>query len=84
MSQYPSHSNTPQFDANKSQTSERLYQYPTHEEMWGKKPRFGSNFFAFLVLFALFFGLSCMIIVTAERESSNQVAAAAKVVEDAK
>ena len=33
MSQYPSHSNTPQFDANKSQTSERLYQHPTPAEM---------------------------------------------------
>ena len=83
MNQTASHSQTPKFDSNKSQTSQILYQEPTPEEMKRKSNAF-SNFFAFLVLFALFFGLACMIIVTAERESANQVAAVAKVVEDAK
>ena len=38
MNQNPSHSQTPQFDANKSQTSQRLYQHPTAAEM--QTPRF--------------------------------------------
>lgn len=84
MSQYPSHSNTPQFDANKSQTSERLYQYPTHEEMWGKKPRFGSNFFAGLFLFLLFSGLAYMCIVTADREQAREVERMVKIGSTAK
>ncbi|WP_156189031.1 hypothetical protein [Acinetobacter indicus] len=77
MNQYPSHSQTPKFDSNKSQTSQILYQEPTPEEMKRRSNAF-NNFFAFLVLFALFFGLACMIIVTAERESANQVEATAK------
>ena len=80
MNQYPSHSQTPKFDKVQSQTTQILYQPPTAEEMQRKSNAF-SNFFAFLVLFALFFGLACMIIVTAERESANQVAAVAKVLE---
>ncbi|MEX5287286.1 MULTISPECIES: hypothetical protein [Acinetobacter] len=73
MSQYPSHSNTPQFDANKSQTSECLYQHPTHEDIYGKPSNFLSDFFAFALLFGLFFGTACMFILAAERESAKQV-----------
>lgn len=73
MSQYPSHSNTPQFDANKSQTSKCLYQHPTHEDIHGKNSNIGSTFFAFLFLFGLFFGTACMFILAAERESAKQV-----------
>lgn len=79
MNQTASHSQTPKFDKVQSQTTQILYQPPTAEEMKRKSNAF-SNFFAFLVIFALFFGLACMIIVTAERESTNQVEAIAKAV----
>lgn len=38
MNQNPSHSQTPKFDADKSQTSQRLYQHPTQEELEVKHP----------------------------------------------
>ena len=80
MNQTASHSQTPKFDKAQSQTTQILYQPPTAEEMQRKSNAF-SNFFAFLVIFALFFGLACMIIVTAERESASQVEAVAKAME---
>lgn len=40
MNQFPSHSQTPQFDTNKSQTTSVLHQHPTdaemHPSMWSK------------------------------------------------
>ena len=38
MNQNPSHSQTPKFDTDKSQTSQRLYQHPTQAELENKHP----------------------------------------------
>ena len=45
MNQIPSHSQTPEFDTNKSQTTSVLYQHPKAEEM---HPTFKAKAFAIL------------------------------------
>jgi len=54
MNQNPSHSQTPQFDANKSQTSQRLYQHPTAVEMrtsfWCRAKALGREVLAIAVI----------------------------------
>ena len=43
MNQHPSHSQTPEFDVNKSATSARLFQHPTPEE---QRPTRWKNIFS--------------------------------------
>lgn len=74
MNQNPSHSQTPQFDANKSQTSQRLYQHPTAAEMQSKKNIFG-NICAVLLLLIVFIGLGYMMGVASDKEAVAKVQA---------
>lgn len=82
MNQRVSHSNTPEFGANKSQTSARLYQHPTAEEM---KPSFSakaktwfSNFCAIFLLITIFFSLTLMFVSKHTAEADRQTVAAIK------
>lgn len=81
MNQTASHSQTPKFGNNKSQTTSVLYREPSHEEMHGKTANIFSNSCAFLLLFVLFFGLACMFIAQADKESAQQVEAMVQIAE---
>ena len=81
MNQTASHSQTPKFGNNKSQTTSVLYREPTYEEMHGKTANIFSNICAFLLLSVLFFGLACMFIAQADKESAQQVEAMVQIAE---
>lgn len=72
MNQNPSHSQTPQFGANKSQTSQRLYQHPTAAEMQSKKNIFG-NICAGLLLLIIAVGTGYMIGVASDKEAVAKI-----------
>ena len=74
MKEIASHSNTPQFSADKSQTSQRLYQHPTAAEMQSKKNIFG-NICAVLLLLIIFTALGYMIGVASDKEAVAKVQA---------
>ena len=82
MNKNASHSNTPEFASNKSQTSARLYQHPTAEEM---KPSFSakaktwaSNFFAVALLAAIFSSMTVVFVYKHSDEMDRQTVAALK------
>ena len=82
MNKTASHSNTPVFNANKSQTSARLYQHPTAAEM---KPSFSakaktwfSNFCAVALLVAIFSSITIMFVYQHSDEMDRQTVAALK------
>lgn len=79
MEQQFSHSNTPEFASNKSQTSARLYQHPTAEEMKPSKAkkRIG-DFFAIALLISIFFGLTLMAFYKHSDELDHQTVVAIK------
>ncbi|MTD09866.1 hypothetical protein GIX10_00145 [Acinetobacter sp. YIM 103518] len=81
MNQTASHSQTPKFGNNKSQTTSILHREPTYEEMRGKSASIFSNICAFLLLSVLFFGLACMFIAQADKESAQQVEAMVQIAE---
>lgn len=81
MNQTASHSQTPKFGNNKSQTTSILHREPSHEEMHGKTANIFSNICAFLLLSVLFFGLACMFIAQADKESAQQVEAMVQIAE---
>ena len=81
MNQTASHSQTPKFGNNKSQTTEILRREPTYEEIHGKTANVFSNICAFLLLFVLFFGMACIAIKQAEKESAQQVEAMVQIAE---
>lgn len=88
MNKTASHSNTPVFNANKSQTSARLYQHPTAAEM---KPSFSakaktwfSNFCAVALLVAIFSSITIMFVYQHSDEMDRQTIAALKVNENVK
>ncbi|OTG64375.1 hypothetical protein B9T25_13115 [Acinetobacter sp. ANC 4470] len=74
MNQIPSHSQTPTFNAKKSQTSAILHQEPTYVEMYGKPSSIISNFFAFLLIIITVLALSYMYHRSSEKELQHQVA----------
>ena len=82
MNKTASHSNTPEFGANKSQTSARLYQHPTAEEM---KPSFSAkaktwfgNFCAIFLLVTIFFSMSLIAMRQYADEVDRQTVVAIK------
>ena len=79
MNKTASHSNTPEFGANKSQTSARLYQHPTAEEMKPSKAkkRIG-DFFAIALLVSIFFGLALMAFYKHSEQMDRQTVVAIK------
>ena len=79
MEQQFSHSNTPEFTSNKSQTSARLYQHPTAEEMKPSKAkkRIG-DFFAIALLISIFFGLALMAFYKHAEQMDRQTVVAIK------
>ncbi|WP_111884006.1 hypothetical protein [Acinetobacter sp. CFCC 11171] len=79
MNKFVSHSNTPQFNANKSQTSARLYQHPTAKEMKPSKAkkRIG-DFFAIALLISIFFGLVLMAFYKHAEQMDRQAVVAIK------
>ena len=81
MNQTTSHSQTPEFDNNKSQTTAVLHREPTYEEMYGKTANTFSDICAVLLLFTLFFGMACIAIKQAEKESAQQVEAMVQIAE---
>ena len=81
MNQTASHSQTPKFGNNKSQTTSILHREPTYEEMRGKSASIFSNICAFLLLFVLFFGMACIAIKQAEKERTAQVEAMVQIAE---
>ena len=74
MKEIATHSNTPQFSADKSQTSQRLYQHPTAAEMQSKKNIFG-NICAVLLLLIIFTALGYMIGIASDKEAVAKVQA---------
>lgn len=72
MNLNPSHSQTPQFGNNKSQTTAILHREPTHEEMHGKPANFFSNICAFLLIVITVLALSYIYMRSSEREVQYQ------------
>ena len=68
MNQPVSHSNTPLFKANKSQTTSVLHQEPTYEEIYGKHTNIFSNICAFLLIVITVLALSYMYQRSSEKE----------------
>lgn len=85
MNKTASHSSTPEFASNKSQTSARLYQHPTAEEMKPSKvkKRIG-DFFAIALLVSIFFGLALMAFYKHAEQMDRQTVAALKMNERVK
>ena len=81
MNQTASHSQTPKFGNNKSQTTSVLHREPTYEEMHGKTANIFSNICASIVLFILFFSMACIAIKQAEKERTAQVEAMVQIAE---
>jgi len=72
MNQNPSHSQTPQFDTDKSQTTSVLFQHPKPEEM---RPTFGAKakaVFKEFMAVSLIVGTAISTVVTV-RSCSNDV-----------
>lgn len=72
MNLNPSHSQTPQFGNNKSQTTAILHREPTYEEMHGKPANFFSNICAFLLIVITVLALSYMYLRSSEKEIQFQ------------
>ena len=80
MNQNPSHSQTPKFDADKSQTSQRLRQPPTQAELENKYPflkRLG-DFTAAAVLIVTVVTFTLMTIKGCSKDVDRQEQAAIK------
>ena len=72
MNLNPSHSQTPSFGNNKSQTTAILHREPTYEEMHGKSANFFSNICAFLLIVITVMALSYIYMRSSEREVKYQ------------
>ena len=72
MTNHPSHSQTPAFDTNKSQTTAILHQEPTYEEMYGKPVNIFANLCSFLLILITVLALSYMYLRSSEREVQYQ------------
>ena len=75
MNKTASHSNTPTFKANESQTSARLYQHPTAKEMQSKKSNIFSNFCAVLLLVIIAVTTGYSMGVASDKEAVNKIQA---------
>ena len=72
MNQTASHSQTPEFDTKKSQTSAILYREPTHEEMQPEPSNMLGNIIAFLLIAITVLALSYMYLRSSEKEIQFQ------------
>lgn len=72
MNLNPSHSQTPQFGNNKSQTTAILHREPTYEEMHGKPANIFSNICAFLLIVITVIALSYVYQRSSEKELQLQ------------
>ena len=72
MNLNPSHSQTPQFGNNKSQTTAILHREPTYEEMHGKPANIFSNICAFLLIVITVMALSHVYQRSSEKELKLQ------------
>lgn len=72
MNLNPSHSQTPSFGNNKSQTSAILHREPTHEEMQPEPSNMFGNISAFLLIAITVLALSYMYLRSSEKEIQLQ------------
>ena len=72
MNLNPSHSQTPEFDTNKSQTTAILYREPTYEEMQPEPSSMFANISAFLLIAITVLALSYMYLRSSEKEVQFQ------------
>ena len=72
MSLHPSHSQTPSFSTNQSQTPVILHREPTYEEMHPKPSSMFANISAFLLIAITFLALSYMYLPSFKKEVQFQ------------
>ena len=73
MNQSVSHSNTPEFDVVKSQTTAILHQEPTQEEMYSKPVNLFKNVCAGVLIFTLFFSMVYIAVVAGDNVAVKQM-----------